>query len=70
MRPASPGSPIALTQAMTPAVCRKSYVHPCVIDAWRSRTLAALRVRRGKAALAPAERAFATLLAQGDQSAS
>ncbi len=55
---------------MTPAVCRKSYVHPCVIDAWRSRTLAALRVRRGKAALAPAERAFATLLAQGDQSAS
>lgn len=47
----------------TPAVCRRSYVHPCVVEAWHADSLCALPLRRGKAALAPAERAFAALLA-------
>lgn len=46
----------------TPAVCRRSYVHPWVVDAWRSSTLGRTRFRASKAPLAPAERAFALLL--------
>lgn len=46
----------------TPAVCRRSYVHPWIVDAWRSATLGSKRFRACKAPLAPAERAFALLL--------
>jgi len=47
----------------TPAVCRRSYVHPCVTEAWRTGALATLRQPRGSLALGRTERAFAALLA-------
>lgn len=53
---------VALLLRNTPAVCRRSYVHPWVVEAWQTATLGSKRFRASKAPLAPAERAFALLL--------
>jgi DNA topoisomerase-1 len=50
----------------TPAVCRKSYVHPAVIECWERGelhdTLSGLRVRRGPRGLSAEERLAAAFL--------
>jgi len=46
----------------TPAVCRNSYIHPAVVDAFAAGELPALRCRVRRAGLSPEERMLATLL--------
>lgn len=50
----------------TPAVCRRSYVHPAVLEAWRSRALTDLKFSRANGSMTPAERAFTALLCGGE----
>ncbi|HTH61400.1 MAG TPA: DNA topoisomerase IB [Paraburkholderia sp.] len=46
----------------TPAVCRNSYIHPAVVDAFASGALPSLRCRIRRAGLSDEERRLATLL--------
>ncbi|MFT9639708.1 DNA topoisomerase IB, partial [Alcaligenes phenolicus] len=46
----------------TPAVCRRCYIHPAVLDAFEAGTLAALAVRRTPRGLRADEAAFVALL--------
>ena len=49
----------------TPAVCRRSYVHPALIEGYRSGTLVsrwASTSQRGSRLLSPDERRFLTVL--------
>ncbi|WP_175912264.1 MULTISPECIES: DNA topoisomerase IB [unclassified Burkholderia] len=48
----------------TPAVCRRCYIHPAVLDAFEAGMLAALEVRRSPRGLRVDEAAFAALLEQ------
>ncbi|KVC45501.1 DNA topoisomerase [Burkholderia diffusa] len=48
----------------TPAVCRRCYIHPAVLDAFEAGMLAALEVRRSPRGLRADEAAFAALLEQ------
>lgn len=46
----------------TPAVCRSSYIHPAIVDAFAAGELPALRCRVRRAGLSTEERMLATLL--------
>lgn len=48
----------------TPAVCRRCYIHPVVLDTFEAGVLAALEVRSTPRGLRVDEAAFAALLEQ------
>ncbi|MDN7907915.1 DNA topoisomerase IB [Burkholderia diffusa] len=54
----------------TPAVCRRCYIHPAVLDAFEAGMLAALEVRHSPRGLRVDEAAFAALLGQAARQSS
>ncbi|MDI9690465.1 DNA topoisomerase IB, partial [Burkholderia cenocepacia] len=53
----------------TPAVCRRCYIHPVVLDAFESGALATLAVRRSLRGLRADEAAFVALLVSASRRA-